>query len=254
GNARADYFMPFFLDAESRTAEAEEIDSRAEEAARLLTEWDRRYTKDNTRAVLFELAMDELVDRTWDELNEPGDGDGRTRRVFTPASAVLAVLLNAPHSVWWDDTRTVGVAEDRDDILIASLAAALERAKAQHGEPDGGDWRWDRVRNTNIYHLLGLESLSVLGLPIQGGPGSLNPSSGRGIFGASWRMVVQLGPEVEAWSIYPGGQSGNPVSSRYIDRVDRWVEGKLDPVLFPRSPSDLDAARTASILELNPER
>lgn len=254
GNARADYFMPFFLDAESRTAEAEEIDSRAEEAARLLTEWDRRYTKDNSRAVLFELAMDELVDRTWDELNEPGDGDGRTRRVFTPASAVLAILLNDPHSVWWDDTQTVGVAEDRDDILIASLAAALERAKAQHGEPDGNGWRWDRVRNTNIYHLLGLESLSVLGLPIQGGPGSLNPSSGRGIFGASWRMVVQLGPEVEAWSIYPGGQSGNPVSSRYIDRVDRWVEGKLDPVLFPRSPSDLDAARTASILELNPER
>ncbi len=254
GNARADYFMPFFLDAVSRTAEAEEIDSRAEEAARLLTEWDRRYTKDNTRAVLFELAMDELVDGTWDELYVPADGDGKARRVFTPTFAVLAILLSDPHSVWWDDTRTVEVVEDRDDVLIASLAAALETAKAQHGEPDGGGWRWDRVRNTNIYHLLGLESLSVLGLPIQGGPGSLNPSSGRGIFGASWRMVVQLGPEVEAWSIYPGGQSGNPVSSRYIDRVDRWVEGKLDPVLFPRSPSDLDAARTASILELNPER
>jgi len=70
---------------------------------------------------------------------------------------------------------------------------------------------------------------------VQGGSGNLNPSSGRGTHGASWRMVVQLGPEVRAQSVYPGGQSGNPVSDRYDDRVDAWANGELDDVLFPES-------------------
>jgi penicillin amidase len=67
-------------------------------------------------------------------------------------------------------------------------------------------------------------------------------------------MVVELGEEVSAWSIYPGGQSGHPLSSRYTDRIDKWVAGELDPVLFPRAESDLDRARTVSVLELVPER
>ena len=66
-------------------------------------------------------------------------------------------------------------------------------------------------------------------------------------------MVVQLGPEVEAWSIYPGGQSGNPVSSRYLDRIDKWVNGELDPVLLPSKPQELDPSRVISVLELHPE-
>jgi penicillin amidase len=254
GNARADLFVPFFLRTASREAAEGEVAARAREAARLLAEWDRRYTKDNERAVLFEYAMDELVDRTWDELLAAPQGGGSARRVFTPAAAVLADLLHQPGSVWWDDRRTAEVAEDRDAILAASLAEALDRVEEKYGEPEGGGWRWERIRHANIHHLLGLRPLSALGIPIQGGPGNLNPSSGRGIHGASWRMVVRLGPEVEAWSIYPGGQSGNPVSSRYDDRIEKWGRGELDPVLFPRSPDDLDPSRVISTLALEPER
>ena len=36
---------------------------------------------------------------------------------------------------------------------------------------------------------------------------TLSPLSGDGSEGASWRMVVELGPTVRAWSIYPGGPS-----------------------------------------------
>jgi len=186
-------------------------------------------------------------------LNDPED-DRPARRAFTPASAVMASLLHQPESVWWDDLRTADSAEDRDAILAASLAAALVTAKGEHGEPYDGGWRWDRIRHANIYHLLNLRSLSALGLPIQGGPGNLNPSSGSGTHGASWRMIVQLGPEIEAWSIYPGGQSGNPASSRYDDRIGKWVDGELDPVIFPRDVSEIARSQTASVLQLNPER
>ncbi len=255
GNARADFFVPFFLHAARRRTRAGSTDERASEAADLMAGWDRRYTKENERAVLFEYAMDELVDRTWDELLDSRQDDGRpARRVFTPSSTVLASLMHQPESVWWDDRRTEDVVEDRDAILVASLAAALERANGRHGAPEAGGWRWDKIRDANIYHLLQLPALSALELPVQGGPGSLNPSSGRGTHGASWRMVVELGPEIAAWTIYPGGQSGHPLSPRYADRIDKWVAGELDPVLFPHAPSDLDPARVAATLQLEPER
>ena len=254
GSPRADFFIPYFIEAVDRATRAGEVDSGAEEAKRLLAEWDRLYTKDNERAVLFEFAMRELLDRTWDELLlEPEDGRP-ARRVFTPSLSVLAGLLQQSQNIWWDDPRTPDIAEDRDAILVASLAAALDRVVEEHGAPADGGWRWEQIRHSNIYHLLGFESLSVLGLPMQGGSGTLNPSSGRGTFGASWRMVVQLGPELEAWSVYPGGQSGNPVSSRYSDRIQKWVDGELDRVPLPRSSDEIESSRTASLLILNPGR
>jgi penicillin amidase len=253
GNARADLFLSFFLDAVARQEENGGLDARASEAAGLLSEWDRRYTKGNQRAVLFEAAMDELADRTWDELLSSPEPNW-SRRVFTPASAVLASLLHQPESAWWDDRRTA-VREDRDAILVASLAKALETTTERYGEPEQGGWRWDGIRHANVYHLLlNQRSLSARDLPVQGGPGNLNPSSGGGSHGSSWRMVVQLGPEIQAWTIYPGGQSGNPVSPYYRDRIEKWVNGELEPVLFPRDSSDLDPARTRSNLELSPER
>jgi penicillin amidase len=65
-------------------------------------------------------------------------------------------------------------------------------------------------------------------------------------------MVVELGPEVRAWSIYPGGQSGNPASARYRDRLARWLAGELDTLVVPRTPAELPGARVASTLILRP--
>ncbi len=67
-------------------------------------------------------------------------------------------------------------------------------------------------------------------------------------------MVVELGPEVRAWTIYPGGQSGNPLSPRYADRIGKWVGGELEPVRFPRDPSDLETGSIVSEIRLTPKR
>ncbi len=254
GNARADLFVPFFLGAVARRSAAGGGDPAEQTAAGLLAEWDRRYDPKNNRAVLFEYAMDALTDRLWDELQTDATGAGRPRRVFTPSSAVTAGLLHQPESVWWDDGSTPDTVEGRDAILAASLVAGLERARREHGAPDSAGWHWERVRHINIYHLLQLPALSRLGIPVQGGPGNLNPASGRGTHGASWRMVVEAGPEMRAWSIYPGGQSGNPFSSRYADRVDAWSRGELEPVIFPGRPEEMTGAEVSSVLELVPAR
>jgi penicillin amidase len=264
GSARADYFVPFFLAAAQRPVRFDEVVSTAvrtklAEAARLLGEWDRRYTRDNKRAVLFEAAYRELVNRTWDELGSPGGG----ARAITPTSVVLAELLADSTSVWWDDRRTTEHVETRDDILNASLLAALDSTRARYGEPNGDGWRWGRVRTANIWHLLHLKSLSALSLPVQGGPSTLSPLAGSGSFGPSWRMVVEAGKgastsapgsqELHAWGTYPGGQSGNPASSRYKDHLPRWLAGELEPLLVPRWIPELTAAQTSSRLMVRPQ-
>jgi acyl-homoserine lactone acylase PvdQ len=67
-------------------------------------------------------------------------------------------------------------------------------------------------------------------------------------------MVVELGPEVSAWATYPGGQSGNPLSARYRDRIPLWVNGELEPVHFPRTRDALDVKQRSAELTLLPPR
>jgi penicillin amidase len=74
-----------------------------------------------------------------------------------------------------------------------------------------------------------------------------------GTHGPSWRMVVELGPELRAWGTYPGGQSGNPASRRYTDRLATWTAGQLDSLRVPRRPEDLRGRQRAA-LTLAPAR
>jgi penicillin G amidase len=235
GSARAAYFLPYFI----RAGASQVANPTAHEAARLLAQWDGRYTVDNTRAVLFEETMHEVTMRAWATLATPGNA-----LVANPESSVLAALFADSTSVWWQHHR-------RDDVIALSLSAALDAVTRRYGPPDGGGWRWDRVKTVNIEHLLRIPEFSRLGLAAAGGPMTLSPLSGDGSEGASWRMVVELGPTLRAWSIYPGGQSGNPLSARYADRLPRWLAGALDTVAVPHSPSDLGGTER-SILELDP--
>jgi len=245
-SARADLFAPAFLAA----AQSHRGDPDVAEGARYLAQWDHGYAPDDQRAILFEYAMQELPARLFDELRYP-DEDPKSRRIRYPDEGVIAELLQQPRSPWWDDRATKEV-ETRDDILAAALGAAYRRAMHVLGPPDEGGWRWGRNYSANIYHLLHVPALSALHVPSQGGPGTLNPVTPSGEFGSSWRMVVELGDDVRAWGTYPGGQSGNPASSRYLSHLVTWSKGELDTLRYPRSARDLDAKLVTSELTLTP--
>ncbi|HEY5087693.1 MAG TPA: penicillin acylase family protein, partial [Gemmatimonadaceae bacterium] len=99
-----------------------------------------------------------------------------------------------------------------------------------------------------------IPAFSVLRIPVPGGVGTLTPSSGTGHFGPSWRMVVEMGPDVHAWGTFPGGQSGNPFSARYKDHLAFWERGELQPLIFPHTPAELAPAATSAALKLEPAR
>jgi penicillin amidase len=250
GSARADFYVPYFLSAAQRVAERGSGPSRTvlAEAARTLSRWDRRYTLGNTGAVLFEAALREAALRTWDELASSNGVRG-----VTPSSAVFARLMHDSASAWWDERSTPQV-EDRDYILASSLVTAFLATRQRYGTPGDTGWRWSNVHKVNIPHLLRLPALSALGLPVDGGPGTLSPIAIGGSNGPSWRMVVDLGPTVHAWTTYPGGQSGNPASPRYRDRIPQWLAGQLEAVHLPLRPGELPPAQRSGTLTLRPGR
>jgi penicillin amidase len=65
-------------------------------------------------------------------------------------------------------------------------------------------------------------------------------------------MVVELSKPRRAWATYPGGQSGNPISRRYDDRLASWREGRLDTLRLPASITDLPVVQQRSRLTLTP--
>ena len=250
GSARADFYVPYFLEAARRVAQRRTGPNPVvlAEAGRFLGRWDRRYTASNTGAVLFEAALREVALQTWDELASENGG-----RRMTPSTAVLARLVHDSASAWWDDRGTTQV-EDRDAILASSLVSAYLATRQRFGTPGDSAWRWSNVHKVNIPHLLRLPALSALDMPIEGGPGTLSPIAIGGSNGPSWRMVVELGPTLHAWTTYPGGQSGNPASTRYKDRIPQWLEGTLEAVHVPTRANELPAAQRSATLTLRPAR
>jgi len=50
--------------------------------------------------------------------------------------------------------------------------------------------------------------------------------------GPSWRMIVELTDDVNAYGVYPGGQSGNPGSMYYDNFINTWAKGKYFKIQF----------------------
>ena len=146
----------------------------------------------------------------------------------------VKLILSEPDARWYDNTRTEPV-ETLADLARRAFESACTELTVILG-PMGDSWKWGRYRGADIRHLLKIPEFSRMDLFVGGGRGIVNATNRR--HGPCWRMVVSLGPEVRAWGIYPGGQSGNPGSRHYDDFVDTWVRGELDELLFMKTPED----------------
>lgn len=93
-----------------------------------------------------------------------------------------------------------------------------------------GHLNWGTYRGTDIMHLAKIPAFSRMNL-FTGGD-RYTVSAIKKDHGPSWRMIVQLSNPIQAYGIYPGGQSGNPGSRFYDNSVNNWVEGKYYKLNF----------------------
>ena len=105
----------------------------------------------------------------------------------------------------------------------------------QHGKP-GKKWQWGLVKETYINHLANISGFGT-GNFVAGGSGSVINALKNGN-GPSWRMVVQMGPQVKGYGVFPGGQSGHPGSFYYREMLETWQNGKLNELLFLNSATE----------------
>ena len=248
GSVRAERLVPALVSAARARIAAGEGSPSLAAAEKILAAWDRRYTRDNTGARIFETSLARLSGLLWDELI-PADSAAPQVR---PSESRLLQLLPDSSNPWWDDRRTTNVREDRDRLIARALVAAYDTLVVDFGDPAVTPWTWGRVAPARPRHLLRLDGFSAAPTPIDGGRGTLNPSVGSRLanFGASWRMVVELDKQPRIMAVYPGGQSGNPASPRYLDRLAMWGTGSLDSVRTPRTPADLAASDVRATLTL----
>ena len=136
-----------------------------------------------------------------------------------------------------DDISTSKKETWQDIILIAFQKANKTLAKASQENK----LEWGAFKDTYVNHLLKIPALSRLHLPIGGGADEINATTAN--HGPSWRMIVHLTDKVEAFAVYPGGQSGNPGSIYYDTFIDKWVSGTYYPVLFLNKQEAIDNNR-----------
>ncbi len=195
-----------------------------------LKDWDYSYRS--------ELIAPRIFDYWWFYLNRSIWEDDMNRENASlrwPSRTVTTdLILNDPGNRFFDDRNTEEV-EALADLIIQSFRTACSELREDHGE-FGDSWTLGKSRPTSLRHLGRIPGLGRSGLEANGSFNTINATTRT--HGPSWRMIIELGPQVKAWGIYPGGQSGNPGSKFYDNMVDDWVDGRMSELLFLQSSGE----------------
>ena len=194
------------------------------------------------------LAAPAIFREFWNELNRQTWEDekkGGMERMSWPGSQVLIDLVtNNPGAEWFDD-RTTAERETLPEIAQQAFRSAVANLEKRLG-PWGDAWRWGKVKRTQLRHLARIPGFGREKLEADGVGHAINAIDA--VWAPSWRMVVELGPEVKAWGNYPGGQSGHPGSRFYEDFVDDWAAGRPYELVFLKSADEANPSVVARTL------
>lgn len=213
------------------------LSSEQKQVYTILQGWNYYNDPESKGATIFELWWNELYKRIWN------NKFGGEYMKYPSRDVTIHLLLNDTLSTWFDNVKTRRV-ESMSILVEESFKATADSLWKQLGAP-GEAWEWGRYKNTSLEHVAKIPSLGRKGIITGGGRTIVNATSDR--HGPSWRMVVEMGPEVKGFGIYPGGQSGNPGSHYYDNMVDLWAEGKLLPLVFVRKPEEMKQATIGTI-------
>ena len=195
------------------------------EMLQVLKDWDYTNKGESVAPTLFNKWLDILYDEIWDDELDVSFPLRRPTLELT-----IEMLLDDPDAKWIDNIYTEQV-ETISDLITSSFVRSTTELEERLGE-FGEAWQWAYYNDTDLNHLARIDGLGELDLFTDGAREAINAI--RSSHGPSWRMVVELGPEVKAYGVYPGGQSGNPGSASYTEFVSTWNNGGQFELQFLR--------------------
>ena len=208
----------------------------------IVKKWDKHYAAKSIGASIFNKWWGKFYDTIWrDNFDVKG--------IFLKAPSfdrTEKLLLTEPNSKWFDNVHTP-LKENAADIVNLAFNSMVDEMVRKYGKP-GEKWQWGDVKQTFINHLANLPGFGTGDFSAGGVGGVINAL--RNNNGPSWRMVVQMGPTVTGYGVFPGGESGNPGSFYYRDMFQTWKDGKLNELLFLKSVGE-SSERIKSTLTLS---
>jgi penicillin amidase len=219
----------------------QKLNSRETADLALLQSWNYRMDTDSKAATVWWFFWHEYLDQTFSPwwtsrhvhvaISEVSDALGQDLEAWTlhdPGNRVF----NAPGVGARDAT---GAMRNAFHTVVAKLAA------------NHMDVAWGQVHFRVLDNLAQISGLSYGPRSDRGDDNT--PLAAHGIpsnDGPSWRMVVDWGSHTFE-GVYPGGQSENPASAWYTNRVDTWWNGQLDPMLSADAAGGATGSRTWSL-------
>lgn len=211
--------------------------------------------------MLTHITPNEITDKERNYLNMLGSWDYRLMAESKAATVFQVWWTNFYASLWAkrfgkipdqlkpSPERTMQLLKEESpylgnikDAVVASLRNSIDSLeklkKADRLE-------WYKAKNTSVKHLTKLAPFSYSDLKIGGWGNTVNAA--KTDHGPSWRMVVQMGDAIEAYGVYPGGQSGNVGSKYYATFLDKWVKGEYYKLSFYTADAKPAATYTWSI-------
>ncbi|HYL07603.1 MAG TPA: penicillin acylase family protein [Candidatus Udaeobacter sp.] len=208
------------------------------EAVSLLQSWDFRMDTGSAAASLWwtfwQTYMDDTFNPWWTSRHVPV---GRTDTLPGSASTELDVALATDLEAWTlnnpENPAFSGPgtsARTAVDVQRLAFGQAVQKlAKQLGGAPES--WTWGRLHTRVLENFAQIKDLNY-GPRAERGVAN-TPLAAHGfpsVDGPSWRMVVDWGAHIFQ-AVFPGGQSENPASDWYSNRVETWFDGRLDPML-----------------------
>lgn len=189
----------------------------------LLKSWNYNNEITEKAPVVFDLLWNNFYHSTFDDefkkvpslLKERKD---KERRHYE--GTLLEGILRDSSYKFVDNIETNQV-ETLPDLVTSAFKKAVAELKQFESKKM---LEWAKYKGTAVNHLTKIPAFSRKNVLTGGGKYCINATKEE--HGPSWRMVVSLTAETEAYGVYPGGQNGNPGSKFYDTFIDKWAEGK----------------------------
>ncbi len=193
----------------------------------ILKQWDKINDADSEGATIYSLLMDSLELNIWgDELDKSILG------LMPEHNTIVQNLLKNSNFRCVDNILTPKRESFKDQLLLSieSISPVLTDLKKEK------KLKWGSYKGTCIPHLIdvrqNMQSLSRFDLNVGGGEGIVNAT--KKSHGPSWKMIVSLTDTIEAYGVYPGGQSGHPGNPYYDTGISTWAAGEYFKLWFMR--------------------
>ena len=216
-NLMAAEILPFLLEK----LDVESLSKEESAIVDTLKKWNYFNDAEKAAPTYFQSWWVNINTVLWDELNDT------TKSIKIPLDYYTYQFIKDHSNDPLIDNKTTKEIETVE-ILINNGFKSMASYFTENSDVSS---KWYTYNNSRVEHLMKFKAFSTWDIEVGGSENA--PNAVNQEWGPSWRMVVKLSDNgVEAYGVYPGGQSGNPGNAHYDDFLENWRTGQYFKLNF----------------------